>query len=68
VDVLDLVLHLFAQLLVQCAQRLVHENQLGLEDQGSGHCDALLLAPGELAGAPISECAELHHVESALHA
>ena len=44
----DLELHLLAQLLVQSAQRLVHEDQLRLEHQSARHGDALLLAAGEL--------------------
>ena len=62
----DLELHLLAQLLVQGTQRLVHEDQLRLEDQRAGDRDALLLAPGELRRAPGSEAAELHHAERAV--
>ena len=51
----DLELHLLAQLLVQSAQRLVHEDQLRLEHQRARHRDALLLAAGELGGSPFSE-------------
>ncbi len=67
-DVLDLELHLLAQLLVEGAQRLVHQHQLRLEDQRAGQRHALLLAARELGRAPIAEGAELHHVEGALDA
>ncbi len=62
----DLELHLLAQLLVERAERLVHQDQLRLEHQGAGHCDALLLATGELRRPPLAEAAELHHVQRAL--
>ena len=66
VDVLDLELHLLAQLLVERAERLVHQHELGLEDQRAGKRDALLLAAGELAGPAVAACRQLHHVEGAL--
>ena len=44
VDVLDLVLHLLAQLLVEGTQRLVHQHEVRLEDKGARDGDALLLA------------------------
>ena len=65
VQVLDLELHVLAQLLVEGAERLVHEDQLGLEDEGPGEGDALLLAAGELRRAAAGEAAHLHHVEGA---
>ena len=33
VDMLDFILHMLAKLLVERAERLVHQNQLGLEHQ-----------------------------------
>ena len=33
VDVLDFILHMLAKLLVERAERLVHQNELGLEHQ-----------------------------------
>ena len=67
VQVPDLVLHVLAQLLVEGAERLVHQHELGLEDQRPGERDALLLAAGELRRAAAGEAAHLHHVERALH-
>ena len=46
---LHLELQLLAQLLVERAERLVHQQQARLEDDGAGKRDALLLAARELA-------------------
>ncbi|MPL94881.1 hypothetical protein SDC9_41040 [bioreactor metagenome] len=64
---LDLELHVLAQLLVEGAERFVHQHQLGVEDQGPGERDALLLAARHLCGATVGELAHLHHVEGARH-
>ena len=48
VQALDLELEVLAQLLVERAQRLVHQQHAGAEDDGAGDGDALLLAAGEL--------------------
>src|SRR4030095_1628264 len=45
----DLELHLLAQLLVQCSERFVHQDQLGLEYERACYRHALLLAAGELS-------------------
>ena len=63
VEVLDLVLHLLAQLLVERAERLVHHDQLGLEHERARDRDPLLLAARELGGAALPEARELDHVE-----
>ena len=44
VQMLDLDLHVLAQLLVQRAQRFVHEHELRLEHQSAGKSHALLLS------------------------
>ena len=44
----DLELHLLAQLLVERAERFVHQHDLRLEHQRARQGDALLLAAGEL--------------------
>src|SRR5207245_4864204 len=62
----DLELHLLAQLFVERAQRLVHEDQLRLEHQRARHRDPLLLAAGELRRPPLAEAGELHHAQRAL--
>ena len=65
-NVLDLVLHLLTELLVERAQRLVHQYQIGLEDQCAGNCDPLLLAARELGRTPPSEAGELDHLQRLL--
>ena len=60
---LDFVLHLFAQLLVEGAQGLVHQHQVGLEDQRPGDGDPLLLAARELGRAPPAEAGKLDHLQ-----
>jgi hypothetical protein len=52
---LDFVLHLLAQLLVERAQRFVHQHEFRIEDQSARHGHALLLTAGKL-GRPT--CAE----------
>ena len=49
VQMLDLDLHLLAQLLVEGAERLVHQQQRRLEHDGAGDRDALLLSARELS-------------------
>ncbi len=44
----DVQLHLFAQLLVQRAERLVHQDHFWLEDQGTRQGNPLLLTAREL--------------------
>ena len=47
-NLLELELHAFAQLEVECAERLVEKNDRRIADQGSRNGDALLLTAGEL--------------------
>jgi hypothetical protein len=56
----DLGLHLFAQLLVERAEWLVHQEEPRRRDQGAGHGDALLLPAGKLARITRAEVRELH--------
>ena len=63
VNVLHLDLHLLAQLLVESAQRLVHEDDLGLEHESTRQGDALLLTTGELCRPAPLESREFHHGE-----
>ena len=55
----DLELERLAELPVEGAQRLVHEQQPRLEDDGPGQRDALLLAAGQLPRIAIAEPIEL---------
>ncbi|MNO34326.1 hypothetical protein D3C76_243580 [compost metagenome] len=68
VNVLDFHLHVLAQLLVQGAERFIHQYQLRFEHQRPGQGHALLLAAGQLAGIALGERIELDHVQHALHA
>ena len=44
----QLKLHLFPQLHVQCRQRLIEQEHLGLVDHCTCYCHSLLLTAGEL--------------------
>ena len=66
VQVPQLDLHVVAQLLVERRQRLVHQQDPRLEDDGPGERHPLLLAAGELVDAPLGEPVELHGRERAL--
>ena len=65
---LELELHLFAQLPVERAERLVEQQHGGAVDEGARERDALLLAAGELRGLAVGEAAHLHQVERLRHA
>src|SRR5262245_52731120 len=67
-EVADLILHLLAQLLVERAQGLIHEYEVGIEHQRPGNGDALLLAAGKLTWTTVAEAWQLNHVERGLHA
>ena len=54
-DAAELELHLLAQLAVQGGQRLVEQEQVGLEHQRAGDRHALLLAAGQLVRAAMAE-------------
>ena len=56
-------LHLLAQLLVEGRQRLVHQQDARLEDDGAGQRHALPLAAGQLVHLALAEPRELDHVE-----
>ena len=62
-DVLELELHVGAELLVERAQRLVHQEDARPEDEGPRQRDALLLAAGELARQPLLVAGEPHQLE-----
>ena len=65
-ELLDLELHVLAQLLVERPEGLVHEEQTRLEHHRPGERHALLLAAAQLAGHPLSEPAELHQLQRPL--
>ncbi len=63
VQVLQLELHLGAELLVQRPEGLVHEKHRRLEDEGAGQGDPLLLAARELARIATAETLEPYQRE-----
>src|SRR6185503_15758404 len=62
-EVLDLALHLLAQLAIERAQRLVHQQERRLEDQCSRQSNALLLPAAQLVDTSRSESLESNHCE-----
>ena len=54
-DLLELDLHLLAELEVEGAERLVEQQHLGPVDEGPGQGDALALTAGELVGLAVAE-------------
>ena len=67
-DPLQLELHLLAQLDVERAQRLVEQERGRPVDQSARERHALLLASGELPGAPAVEALELDDSKHLLNA
>ena len=59
----DLGAHLLAQLCIQVGERLVHQQDLGLHDQGARQRDALLLSAGELARGSITVARQVDQVQ-----
>src|SRR5262245_65150839 len=51
-DVAQLAAHALAQPPIEVGERLVQQQQLGLDDEGARHCDSLLLPSGEFPRAP----------------
>src|SRR5262249_38806403 len=68
VQMLDLQLHLLPQLLVQRTQRLIHEEELGLEHDRTRNCNALLLTPRELLGISRLKSRQIDELENRLNA
>ncbi len=64
-QLLQLDLHVLAQLLVERPQRLVHQYQLGFEHQGPRQGHALLLPPRQLGRQPVGHAVQPHHRECA---
>ena len=66
-DALKLVLHVLAQTQVQCAQRLVQQQDLGPVDQGPGNGHTLLLSAGQGGDGALFKTVEVDHVEHLHH-
>jgi len=67
-DRLQLDLHLFAQLQVECTERLVEQQHLWPVDERPCQCDALPLASGERLRPPVEQLVETEHVGGFAHA
>ncbi len=65
---LQFLLHLFAKLQIERAQRLVEKQNLGLVDERAGERHALALAAGKLSGPARAVARKLHHGERILGA
>ena len=65
VEALDFQLHLVAQLPVERAERLVHQDDRGRIHHTARQRDPLLLAAGKLARQPARHLRQLHDVKSA---
>ena len=59
----QLDLHFFAQLQVECAQRFIEQQHLGLIDERTRQRDSLPLAAGKLRRASLTLHAELHEIQ-----
>ena len=68
VDLLQLDLHVLAQLFVERAERFIHQHERWLEHQGARQRDALLLSARKLRRLAILELLQSHHFERALDA
>ena len=66
-QLLQLDLHVLAQLLVERAQRFVHQHQLRLEHQCAGQGHALLLATRQLRRVAARHALQPHHGQRPLH-
>ena len=62
---LDLVLHVLAELFIKRAKRLVHQHQFRLKHQCAGEGNPLLLTTGQLRRLAIGKVTHLHHVQRA---
>ncbi|MNM96029.1 hypothetical protein D3C81_1084930 [compost metagenome] len=62
-DRLQFLTHRLAQLEVECGQRLVEQQHLGMRRQRAGQGDALLLAAGKLGRLALGEAFHLHQRE-----
>ena len=67
-DALDLELHLLAQVLVERAERLVEQENVGIEDEAARERHALLLAARQLARVALRKCRQADEVEHAVGA
>ncbi len=62
-DVLELLLHVLAELQVERGERLVEQQELGVVDEGAGDSHALLLAAGERGDAALFKTGERNEMQ-----
>src|SRR5579871_5622080 len=63
----ELQLHGLPQLAIERAERFVHQQNIGLDDEGARERDPLLLASGELADGARRESIQLQQGKGAVH-
>ena len=66
-DLEHLAVEAFAGHLVECAEWLVHEQQCGLQHEGTRDRDALLHAPRQLVGMVAREVSQTDQVQHHVH-
>ena len=66
-DAPDQVAHFVPQVGVQVAERLVQQKHVGLDDEGPGQGDALLLAARQLARFAALKAGQLHQIQHVPH-
>src|ERR1700694_3793697 len=66
-DLLELDLHLLAQLQVESTKGLVEEQTLGLVDDRAGERHPLALAARQLVGPALVQARQAHHVQGPIH-
>ena len=59
-DLQQLALQRLARLRIERAERLVHQQHLGIDGERAGDADALLHAAGELIGPPVDAVGKSH--------
>ena len=66
-DLLELDLHILAQLEVKRAQRLIQKKNLRMVCQRTGNGDALLLATGQAIDIAVRKAIQIDHIQHVLH-
>ena len=66
-NILQLVLHILAQLQIQCRQGLVQQKHLGLIDQCARNGNSLLLSSRKRVNTATLKAPQVHHCQHILH-
>ena len=67
VNAVQFLLHLVAELEIECRQRFIEKQNLGPHDQGPGQRHALLLATRKLVDGTRPETFEAHKAKRGVH-